>query len=193
MLKVADDERSFCQSFLTVGVCSPIMPYHVGYVLPTSLVRLSVAIVMPKAPQSSAASTSATLPRESDDAPRHMRSPCRGSRWSEEKNSLFRQKHSLFARKNSLSGRTREYGCNALELLRELTSGTVEMAANLQIPCYFPCSQGFVGGADPRRLRYSRPNSRLTDVHHTLAIRAKPEIGCATGDTGCGAVMGTVD
>ena len=26
MLRVADNERSFCQSFLTIGVCSPIMP-----------------------------------------------------------------------------------------------------------------------------------------------------------------------
>jgi hypothetical protein len=26
MLKLADNERSFCQSFLTIGVCSPIMP-----------------------------------------------------------------------------------------------------------------------------------------------------------------------
>jgi hypothetical protein len=92
------------------------------------------------------------------------------------------------------------------------------MAENLEIPCYFPCSQGIEGPADhslrgslwaadetlqdgsnepgdvdPKDIRHPRPNSRLRNPHDTLAIRPNPEIGFAAGGAGCSGAAGAGD
>ena len=62
-------------------------------------------------------------------------------------NSLFGRIDSLFGETNSLFRLVREFGCNALELLRELMAAVAGVAENSQIPCCFPCSQGIGGGS----------------------------------------------
>jgi hypothetical protein len=59
-------------------------------------------------------------------------------------NSLFGPIDSLFGETDSLFRSAREFGCNALELLRELMAAIAEAAANTQIPCCFPCIRGFM-------------------------------------------------
>ena len=49
------------------------------------------------------------------------------------------------------------------------------------------------GDVDPRDIRHPRPNSRLRNPHNTLAIRANPEIGFATGGAGCSGAAGVGD
>ena len=51
---------------------------------------------------------------------------------TEQGNSLFQWINSLFARNEFPVPARREFACNAPELLRELTSGSTEMAGNLQ-------------------------------------------------------------
>ena len=60
-------------------------------------------------------------------------------------NSVFRQMNSLFGRKQIPVPVAREFLCKAMELLKKLNVGIAKMAANLLIPCYFPCCQGIRG------------------------------------------------
>jgi hypothetical protein len=57
-------------------------------------------------------------------------------------NSLFRPKNSVFAGQSFPVPIGQGIRRNPPELRHEPTSGRAEMAGNLQIPCYFPCSQG---------------------------------------------------